>query len=214
VPVTEKELSPRQNLSISWITWLASQTRRETIALVAGSADATLIYNNQPTPRPKNLVALGFAATSTSEFGGQLEFAGTNRTSPAVTVTMSSWACQNLQGGAACATTPHASFSWPITLNICEVGPENSVGALIATTTENVNVPYYAPTHEADVGEDSLDVAFAGSSSVGTDPLPEDAYVNSSWSAMYGSTGTVGTFSIAGEWAEYQPVFKIKAKSH
>lgn len=240
-----------------------------TTALAAGSADATLIYNNQPTPRPKNLVSLGFAATSTSEFGGQVEFAGTNRTSPTVTVTMSSWACQNLQGGAACATTPHASFSWPITLNVYEVGPENSVGALIATTTENVAVPYrpsaskkcspnsegavgygkecfhglafkvpfslegttlpskaiisvaynttnygYAPTHEADVGEDSLNVALAGSPSVGTDPLPEDAYVNSSWSAMYSGMGTVGTFSIAGEWAEAQPVFKIKAKSH
>jgi hypothetical protein len=238
-------------------------------ALAAGTADAALIYNNQPTPKPKNLSSIGFEATSTSEFGGQVEFAGTNRTSPTVSVLMSSWACQNLQGGAACATTPHSSFSWPITLNVYEVGSENSVGALIATTTESVNVPFRpsagkhcpvnsegdvgygsqcyhglafkanfslpgvtvpskaiisvayntsdygsAPTHEASVGEDSLNVALSGTPSVGSDPLPGDAYVNSSWSAMYGGLGTPGTFSIAGEWAEYQPVFKIQAKAH
>jgi hypothetical protein len=238
-------------------------------AFAAGSAGATTIYDNQPAPLPKNLVSLGFEATSTSEFGGQVEFAGTARTSPTVTVTMSSWACQNLQSGAACATTPHASFSWPITLNVYEVGAESGVGALVVSKTESVNVPYrpsaskhctpnsegvvgfgkecfhglafkvpfslegtvlpakaiisvayntsdhgYAPTHAPDVGEDSLNVGLSGMPSVGVDPLPEDAYVNSSWSAMYGGMGTVGTFSIAGEWAEYQPVFKIKAKSH
>ncbi len=240
-----------------------------TAALAAGTASAALIYDNQPAPLPKNLVSLGFEATSTSEFGGQVEFAGTARTSPTVSVTMSSWACQNLQTGAACASSPHSSFSWPITLNVYEVGPENSVGALIVSKTQNVNVPFrpsaskhctansegavgygkecfhglafkvpfslegttlpakaiisvaynttdygYAPTHSADVGEDSLNVGLAGTPSVGSDPLPEDAYVNSSWSEMYGGMGTVGTFSIAGEWAEYQPVFKIKAKAH
>jgi hypothetical protein len=238
-------------------------------ALAAGTADAALIYNNQPTPKPKNLSSIGFEATSTSEFGGQVEFAGTNRTSPTVSVLMSSWACQNLQGGAACATTPHSSFSWPITLNVYDVGPENSVGALISSTTESVNVPFrpsagkhcpvnpegdvgygsqcyhglafkanfslagvtlpskaiisvayntsdygYAPTHEANVGEDSLNVALSGTPSVGTDPLPEDAYINSTYEAEYGGLGTPGTFSIAGEWAEYQPVFKIQAKAH
>ncbi len=50
--------------------------------------------------------------------------------------------------------------------------------------------------------------------SVGADPLPEYAYVNSTWSAMYEPEphGAVGTFSLANGWSGYQPVFKVAAK--
>ena len=63
---------------------------------------------------------------------------------------MSSWACQ--AGGwngspSPCATTPGATFSVPITLNIFGVGPATSngpstVGSLLATDTQTFNIPY------------------------------------------------------------------------
>ncbi|HTA11874.1 MAG TPA: hypothetical protein VK765_00535 [Solirubrobacteraceae bacterium] len=36
--------------------------------------------------------------------------------------------------------------------------------------------------------------------------------INSLNSSEYGGLGTVGTFSIAGEWTGLQPVFRVKAK--
>jgi hypothetical protein len=112
------------------------------VAVGAGSASATVIYNNVPKPMPGNLVSQAFEATQTSEFGGQVEFAGTARKSPTVVVALSSWACQNLQGGASCVTPKRASFVWPITLNVYEVGAGNAPGNKIDSVTQNVAVPY------------------------------------------------------------------------
>jgi hypothetical protein len=248
------------------------------LAMTAGTAGAEMIYNNTP-PHAKNLVSESFEATQTSEFGGLVKFAGTSRVNPVVTVTMSSWACQNLMGGAACQTSPGATFAWPITLNVYALGAEDEPGAKIASKTLEVNVPYRPsannkhcqltsegvvgftgecfngrefrvkfplegvtlpseaivsvafntsdygaePTHQPSVGEDSLNVGVTEPASfteptpvapaVGSDPLPEDAYVNSLNSGSYGGKGTVGTFSIAGEWTGFQPVFEVKAKA-
>jgi hypothetical protein len=248
------------------------------LAAGAAAASAEVIYDNVPVPKPKNLVSLGFEATQTSEFGGLVKFAGADRNSPTVTIEMSSWACQNLQGGAACSTSPGATFTWPITLNVYELGAGDEPGARIASKTLDVNVPYRPsannkhcqltgegvvgwgrecyngkafkvsfpledlelpgeailsvaydtsdygaePTHEASVGEDSLNLGLTEPAnvsepapvapSVGSDPLPEDAFVNSLYSAMYGGKGTVGSFSIAGEWTGFQPIFEVKAK--
>jgi hypothetical protein len=247
------------------------------LAVGAAAASAEVIYDNAVSPPVKNLPSLGYEATQTSEFGGLVKFAGTSRTNPTVTITMSSWACQNLQGGAACRTTAGGSFSWPITLNAYRLGTGNEPGAKLGTQTLNVKVPYRpsaskhctltsegvvgwgpecfsgkaftvtfhlngvelpeeailsvaystsdygaAPTHEASVGEDSLNVGVTEpvnfsepapvEPSIGTDPLPEDAYANSLNSGVYGGLGTIGTFSIAGEWTGFQPVFQVKAK--
>ncbi len=242
------------------------------LAVVASAASASLIYNNQPKPLPKNLASIGFEATSTSEFGGQVEFAGTARMSPTVQVTMSSWACQNLEGGANCKSEAKSSFEWPITLNVYAVGAEDEPGALITSSTKTFAIPYrpsaskkcsaneegvvgygpecfhgkafkitfplegvtlpgkaivsvayntshhgYAPTGGPNIGQDSLNLALTepseGALTVGADPLPEDVYVNSTWSGMYGSKGTVGQFTLTNEWEGLQPTYKIRAKS-
>jgi hypothetical protein len=241
-------------------------------ASAATASASTTIYNNIPMPLPGNMVSMAFEATSTSEFGAQVEFAGTVRKSPAVTVTMSSWACQNLQGGAACLTTAGSGFEWPITLNVYEVGAGNAPGALIATQTTTFKIPFrpsankkcpitaegvqgwgtkcysgkthkivfqlsgvtlpakailaiayntsdygYAPTHGPDFGQNSLNVAVRepaeGGPSVGSDPLPSGAYLNSLWAGAYceGALGT-GTFRLdEGCWTGYQPAFAVKA---
>ena len=62
---------------------------------------------------------------------------------------------------------------------------------------------------------DSLNVGTSASPpSVGTQPLPDDAYLNSSQADMYcdGGTAGTGTFRLdAGCWTGYQPAFQVNA---
>ena len=91
------------------------------------------------------MVSEAFEATSTSEFGNEINFATGQRLLSGATVTMDSWACQS--GGWAnqannCVTTPGATFSEPVTLNLYSVGVGNTVGPLISSTTQTFNIPY------------------------------------------------------------------------
>src|SRR6185312_15991887 len=64
-------------------------------AVTAAAASAAVVYDNVPAKLPGNFASIGFAATSTTEFGGEIELTGTARKQPSVTVVMSSWACQS-----------------------------------------------------------------------------------------------------------------------
>jgi hypothetical protein len=75
----------------------------------------------------------------------------------------------------------------------------------------------YAPTHGPDIGQNSMNVAVRepaeSGPSVGGDPLPSGAYLNSLWSGAYcnGALGT-GTFRLdEGCWTGYQPAISVKA---
>jgi hypothetical protein len=102
------------------------------------------IYNNIPSPLPGNLPSWGFEATGTSEFGDRITFApATGRSLTTVTLTMSSWGCQSGHWYSNdCATTPGATFSHPITLNIYNVVGGNQVGTQIGTVTQTFAIPY------------------------------------------------------------------------
>jgi len=101
------------------------------------------IYNTIPKPLPGNLASVGFEATSAAEFGDRVAFAGTARNATTVTVTMSSWGCQAGNWHSAnCVTSPGATFSHPITLNIFGVGVGNQPGALLATVTKTFAIPF------------------------------------------------------------------------
>lgn len=241
---------------------------------VSSASAAEAIYNNIPKPMPGNLASQAFEATQTSEFGGQVTFAGTARKNPTITFAMSSWACQNLQGAANCQTPKRATFVWPITLNVYEVGKENAPGKLIHSVTQNVAIPYrpsankrcpltsegvvgwssscwsgksflvkfsltatelpetaiisiaynttdygYAPTHGADIGEDSLNVGVTEPGEpftpIGSISNPQDDYINSTTASNYCANGAaVGTFALAPECSGgYQPSFKVSAKA-
>jgi hypothetical protein len=239
------------------------------------SASATVVYNNAPSRLPGNLPSVGFQATSTAQFGGLVEFAGSQRKQPAVTVVMSSWACE-FSSGATCATAAGATFSQQITLNIYKANAitNEPEGGPIATTQQTFDIPY-RPTESGkcpETGEgkgwgkecllgklhaivfhptevvlpakaiiavayntetygaaptgvegpyNSLNVAVTDpeegpvTPSVGKDPLPEYAYADSNWPAMYEPEphGAVGTFSLANGWTGYQPVFKVVASA-
>jgi len=110
---------------------------------LAAHAANTTIYNNIPSPAAGNYPSVGYEATSTSEYGGQVSFDGTARENPTVTVLMSSWGCES--GGwntGDCVTTPGATFSEPITLNVYNVGPGGSIGSLVTSKTATFNIQY------------------------------------------------------------------------
>jgi len=89
------------------------------LAVMAGaaSAESEVIYNNLPSPTPGNVVSEAFEATQTAQFGGAVEFTGTNRKGGMLSIGMSSWACQkgSWTGTPECVTEPGAKFEWPIT---------------------------------------------------------------------------------------------------
>ena len=70
-----------------------------------------------------------------------MQLAGTNGANPVVSVLMSSWGCED-GGGTTCVTTPGATFSHPITLNVYTRGVGDAAGALIATQTKTFAIPY------------------------------------------------------------------------
>jgi hypothetical protein len=101
------------------------------------------VYNNIPSPLPGNVASVGFEATGASEFGGQVGFAGTNRTKPQVTVVMSSWGCQSgFWYSGDCSTAKKAKFNAPLTVNVYKVGDGGEPGTLIGTVTHTFAMPY------------------------------------------------------------------------
>jgi hypothetical protein len=111
------------------------------LAIAASTAGAATVYNNLIKPKPKNTPSEAFEATSTSEFGGAITAGGTLRKNPSVKITLSSWACQE-GAGASCVTHGKASFNWPVTVKLYELGPGGTVGALVTESTQTLAIPY------------------------------------------------------------------------
>src|SRR4051794_12815324 len=113
----------------------------------SGSAPKGTIYDSTVSPLPGNLPSEGPEAYAFTEFGDEVQFAGSARLLKNVTVTLSSWACQ--QGhwyDDTCVTQKGAKFALPITFNIytpaTNGGGVPTAGALIASTTQTFSVPY------------------------------------------------------------------------
>jgi hypothetical protein len=99
-----------------------------------------VVYSNLPG-RLAGLPAVAFESYSTAEFGGEVQFAGTDRKDPTVTFVLASYACQKGRA-ASCRTNPGASFSWPLTLEVYQAGAGASIGSLITRVTRKFNIPY------------------------------------------------------------------------
>ncbi len=116
------------------------------LALTAASASAATetVYSNLASPVPGNYASIAFAATQTSEYGGEIELGGTARKNPQITVGMSIWACQygNWQTNTCTTPKPKKKFKWPLTLNVYNVGAGNTVGSKIASVTKTFGLPY------------------------------------------------------------------------
>ncbi len=109
-------------------------------AIGAGTAGAEVVYNNVPSPLPGNFASQGLAATSSTEFGGEIELAGTARSKPTVTVVMSSWACES--GGVyegTCKTLKTRGFKVPVTIKVYNVGELEEGPIAVATHNEKMS---------------------------------------------------------------------------
>jgi hypothetical protein len=112
----------------------------------AGAASAKVVYDNIPKTLPANFASIGFAATATSELGGEVELTNASAKKPedlTVSAVMSSWACQSGSWNEDnCVTTPGATFAWPVTLKIYSVGALGEPVGPIAEETQTFNIPY------------------------------------------------------------------------
>ncbi len=119
-------------------------------AIAAGTASAEVVYNNIPSPLPGNFASIGLAATSTTEFGGEIELVGTARSKPTLTVVMSSWTCQSGSWSEHNCSTPKPTktFRVPVTIRVYAVG-EIGEGPLVeATKSEKMLYrPSESPEH-------------------------------------------------------------------
>lgn len=106
-----------------------------------GPATASIIYDTIPSPLPGNVASLGYQATSTSEFGDRIAFAGTDRQLTTVTVTMSDWAHFSDY-----PSMDPSGYTHPLTLNLYNVGGGGSVGSLIHSVTTVASIPWHVPT--------------------------------------------------------------------
>src|SRR5881392_4446377 len=114
-----------------------------TLCGLTAAAQGPYIYNDIPNTLAGNYPSQPFEAQSASEFGDRLAFTGVARKLTTVTVTMSSWGCQSGHWYSGdCVTPSGATFTHPITINVYAVGSGNQPGALLATKTQAVAIPY------------------------------------------------------------------------
>jgi len=136
------------------------------LAIVVGgmataSAQTQTGYNTIPKPLPGNVASEGPEAYAFSELGDgfTLGAAAAGATLSQVTVVMSSWACQTGNWTASnCVTTPGATFSQSITVNVYSVTGGAGTwapGTSLATTTQTFNIPYRPSSTPAQCGGDA-----------------------------------------------------------
>ncbi len=108
----------------------------------ANATTGPVIYNSIPATLAPNVASLGFEATSTSEFGDYIHLGGTDRGLNTVTVTMSNWALYSDFASDPLYSGNSSTWTHPITVNVYNVAAGPAVGTLLATITQNINIPW------------------------------------------------------------------------
>ena len=120
------------------------------VVMTAGVASAAgpkakVTYNSVRNNLPGNMPSQAFQAQQTSEFGDSVALAAGPRNADSVDVVMSSWGCQTgTWNGGDCVTTPDATFSHPITLNLYAVDGTSGepAGPALVTKTQTFAIPF------------------------------------------------------------------------
>jgi hypothetical protein len=107
-------------------------------------ASPILMYNSTVDPLPENQPSYGAEHFQFREFGDEITLESSALPVGAVTVTMSSWACEsgNTSATDPCSTTPGATYAVPVTLDLYQVGPNETVGSPILSATQTFAIPY------------------------------------------------------------------------
>ena len=129
----------RSSTAVAWLAGVLL-VAGAAMGVMAGTAGAELIYKNMPT-RHQLDGAEGFQCCGTSSFGGEVTFAGSNRSSPTITAGLLSFGCEE-GSNETCKSKPNATFTWPMTLEIYEPGVGDAVGPLITRVTSAFKIPY------------------------------------------------------------------------
>ncbi len=109
------------------------------------TGDTNVAYNAMPFDVVNCLnPAIGFEATSTSEFGNGVTLAsGTGRNLSQLKVDFQSFACQSGHWNTGdCSSAPGSTFNWPITANIYDPNGSGGLTTPIATVTTTQTIPY------------------------------------------------------------------------
>jgi hypothetical protein len=240
------------------------------LAFAPAALADSVFYDNIPGSLPPNLPSEAYAAKSSGEFGGLIQFAGgsSSYTPGSATVAMSDWSLASDWTSAINGTTITSSgFYVPLTLNLYNVGTNYTVGALIASVTVDAFIPWRPeasagcgtgwlatngncyngslstvtfslagvtlpsefiyglafnttdsganPTHVAGP-YDSLNFALSTTSpTVGSEPLPDTAYWETSYAGFYADGGAsgVGTFRQDTNWSPYSGAIEFSTAS-
>ena len=125
-----------------------------TLAFAATSVMAqSVVYNAVPTTLAPSYPSQPFQAQQTRQFGDYVHLAGTNRALNSVTITMVTWAPNSDW-----PLMPAGGWNHPFTINIYNVvpgAPLNTLGSLIATSTQNKLVPWRPAADPSCVGPDA-----------------------------------------------------------
>jgi len=141
------------------------------ILLLAAAAQASVIYSSIPSPLPPNVPSLGYEATSSAEFGGLIQFAGVDRLLTSATIVISEWAPESEYEAVGTST----GFDLPMTLKLYDVGPGNTVGALIGSAQVTATIqwrPEADPTCTSGVWRASNGTCYNGFAQTVTFTLP------------------------------------------
>ena len=112
------------------------------------ATSGTAVYSASPATLPANLPSLGAEASAFSEIGDQVTLTGSSRTLSTVSVTMSSWACQDGSWNTNdCLSAAGSKYNVPITVTLYEAGTAQTDGTVlpgdvITRATKTFAIPY------------------------------------------------------------------------
>ena len=129
-------------------TIVTSSLVAASILIIAAPASAAVVdvYDTIPDPHQSDRASLAYSSNSITEFGSTVELAvGTDRTLHEIEIGFSNWSCETgfyQTPATPCVTTPGTSFVHPVTVNLYADAGVGTAGALIATVTKQVTVPF------------------------------------------------------------------------
>jgi hypothetical protein len=121
------------------------------VAAMSGTSSAAKVLYRSIPKKAQALPALGFACCQVSQFGGAITLSNQPTVKKGkdvftIVVGLDEYNCEKgswyTNGKPECTTAPGATFTWPVTLRVNNLGPGNAVGELLAEETKTFTMPY------------------------------------------------------------------------